>query len=216
MICSSVRCCFRTANTPSATRPCAEDEPVGVGEQGALELVELIRHLPVLERFDLLLREAEGAATLAVLREHELTCQRPAGAGLAELAQLRGDLAIGAGVESEARHRVLEHVGRVGPHRPPVTRRAGGGAGLGDGVAVAEQDAIHPANDLGIVIGLRDLRETRHTQIVCNLRHCAAKQGDLLDPTRGTVCNSAMARARGRPRRRARQRLTARRIAFAA
>ena len=97
-----------------------------------------------------------------MLREHELAAGRPAGAGLAQLAQDRVELARRALVEAEALHGVLEHVGRVGEHRPPVARRAGGGAGLGHRVAVAEEHVVHDGDDLGSGFASWHLVESWH------------------------------------------------------
>jgi hypothetical protein len=89
----------------------AEHERVGVREQRAFEWREQVRHRPRLDCLDLLLGEAERAARLAVLREHELAADEPAGPGLPELAQRGLDLAVRARVETEAATRVLQHVG---------------------------------------------------------------------------------------------------------
>ena len=56
---------------------------------------------------------------------------------LAELAELRRQLALPAAVEGEALHAVVEAVGHAGEHRPPVPRRPGGRARLGDRITEA-------------------------------------------------------------------------------
>src|SRR5437879_5910767 len=76
-----------------------QHEAVGIGEEGPLERIEQVGHLPVFDRLDLLLGKAQTSAALAVLREDELTPYHPAGAGLTELAQHRWDRAIRAGIE---------------------------------------------------------------------------------------------------------------------
>src|SRR3954453_11852092 len=81
--------------------PEPENQRIGVGEERPLQWGEQVRYRPGLQRLDLLLGETEGAARLAVLREHELAADQPTGPGLAQLPQLARDLAIGAGVQAE-------------------------------------------------------------------------------------------------------------------
>ena len=66
-----------------------------------------------------------------------------------------------AAVEREAGNRVAEDIGHQGEYGPPVSRRAGRGAGLGYGIAVSEErpvdapggfvyvgeEPVHQAND---------------------------------------------------------------------
>ena len=100
--------------------------PVRLRSQGLepLDLAETARRLPVRDRGDLLLGDAEGAERLAVLGEHELARGREAGAGLRELAQRGIEPPLRALVETEALHRVLEHVGHEREHGPPVAARS--------------------------------------------------------------------------------------------
>ena len=121
----------------------AQDEAVGVGQQGPFQRREEVGDLPGLEGLDLVLREAERPARLAVLGEDELAADQPTGPGLAQLPQGAGHLAVGAGVEAEAADGVLEDVGRVGEDGPPVARCSRGGARLGHRVAVAEELLVH-------------------------------------------------------------------------
>ena len=94
------------------------------------------------DRRDLLLGDADGAARLAVLREHELARAREPDARLAELAQLRIEQPRRAPVQREALHRVVEDVGHEREHRPPVAGRPGRGARLGHRIAIAEQQVV--------------------------------------------------------------------------
>src|SRR5690606_34431499 len=73
-----------------------------------------------------------------------------------------GDLALGAGIEGEAPAGVLQYVGRVGEHRPPIAGRAGGGARFGDRVAVAEEALVHRPDELGLDFVAGDLSESGH------------------------------------------------------
>jgi len=87
------------------------------------------------DRGDLLVLDPDGAARLAVLREHELALPREARADLAELAQLRVEPAPRAAVQTEARHRMIEDVrhDREPVHSCPACGR---GARLCDRVSV--------------------------------------------------------------------------------
>ena len=106
-----------------------EDQAVGVGENRALDRAPHIGDLPIGDRFDLRLSETNVARGFAVLREHELRAAGPAGADLAELAQLCGNLALWAAVELKAFGRVFECVGDERENRPPIAGRAGRRAG---------------------------------------------------------------------------------------
>ena len=76
------------------------------------------------------------------------------------------ELALGAGVEAEAAARVLEHVRRVGEHRPPVAGGAGRGSGLGHRITVAEEALVHREDDRRLGVGPWDLLESWHRGIV--------------------------------------------------
>src|SRR4051812_20404120 len=162
----------------------AEDEGVGVGEQRPLERLEEVGHLPRLERFDLLLREAQGATGLAVLREDELAADQPARPGLTELTQLGTDLALRAGVQREAAAGVLEHVGRVGEHRPPVTGGTGGGAGLGYRITVTEQPLVHRLDELRVDLTLGISRSRGTAGLYTKCPGCARNRPDRLTRSR--------------------------------
>jgi hypothetical protein len=57
-----------------------------------------------------------------VLGEDEAAAARVAGANLAELAQLRVELAMRAPVEGKSLHGVIEAVRDAGKYGPPVSR----------------------------------------------------------------------------------------------
>ena len=73
--------------------PVAGDERVGVRQDDALAVVEERRRRPRRDRGDQFVAEADRAARLAVLREHELAAAQPPGASLAELSQRGIELA---------------------------------------------------------------------------------------------------------------------------
>ena len=56
---------------------------------------------------------------------------------------------------------MVEHVGDQGEHGPPVARRTGVGAGLVDGVAVAEQ-VLEDGLGARVQVGPADLAQARH------------------------------------------------------
>ena len=77
-----------------------------------------------------------------MLGEDELASLDPARARLAELAQHRIDRARRVAVDGETLDRMFKDIGRQREDRPPVAGRAGRGAGLGNGVALAEQAVV--------------------------------------------------------------------------
>lgn len=85
-----------------------------------------------------------------MLGEDELAAPRPSRPGLAEFAQHRVELAVGAAVERETLHRVLQRIGNERENRPPVTWCARRRARIGDRVTVAENLVVH-AMDKSVV-----------------------------------------------------------------
>ena len=88
-ISSSDRCALQLREQGVGHAAALEDQAVGVGEHGALDRREARRRPPRRDRLHLLLAQPDVARRLAVLGEDELAAARPAGARLAELAQLR-------------------------------------------------------------------------------------------------------------------------------
>ena len=86
--------------------------------------------------------------------------------GLAQLAQLGRDLAVGAGVEREAAARVLQTSGELANtvHQSPGV--PGRRPRLGHRIAVAEQPLVHRQDDRRAGLGLGDLTESWHGRTV--------------------------------------------------
>ena len=80
---------------------------------------------------------------------------------------------------------MLEHVGRVGEHRPPVARRAGGGARLGDRVPVAEQAVVHGQDDRRLDLGPGDLTQSWHGRNVYQTRRSHAPRKAFTEASDG-------------------------------
>ncbi len=101
-----------------------------------------------------------------MLGEHELAGLHPAGAGLAQFAQHRVDLAFGVAIDGEPVDGVLEDVGGQREDGPPIAGRAGGGAGFGDGIATGPEECVVVAVDhLGGDLGAGHLTQNGHGKI---------------------------------------------------
>src|SRR6202034_3160383 len=84
------------------------------------------------------------------------------GAYLAELTQLGVEAAVGRLVEPEPLDAVVEDVGTVGEHGPPVARGAIPAAGLRDGVTALEAPLVHGRDDGGSGFVFGNLSEAGH------------------------------------------------------
>ncbi|MDF2389554.1 hypothetical protein JMG10_49570, partial [Nostoc ellipsosporum NOK] len=159
--------------------PAGLRQAIGISEHRALLIVEAIGDRPMRYRGDLLVAYPQPAQRLAMLRKDELAALDPARAGLAEFAQHRIDRPRRVAIDREAVDRVLEDVGREREYRPPITRRAGRGTGLGDGIAIAEQAVVIIEHDLVGHLAARHLAQYGHDRSPRSGRREFAEFGDV-------------------------------------